>query len=105
MIQRFLIFPRWLNDRLSCARYANVPLCNLGLDAPTTITDVLFARQLTHNRHLLWASETPLPDLGGAEVDEQSAVWSDPLCEPVVNQPGTVLYCVIVLVLLVNKFV
>jgi DNA polymerase epsilon subunit 1 len=87
MVQRFLIFPRWFADRLECARYAHVPLCNLGSDALTTIIDVLFARQLQHNRHLLWASEGPLPDIGGAEAD-QFAAWSDALGEEQINNPG-----------------
>lgn len=87
MIQRFLIFPRWMNDRLLCARHSNIPFCNLDQDAPTTMTDVLFARQLHHNRHLLWASERLHPDLGGSETDE-TAVWSEPLIEPIVNAPG-----------------
>ena len=86
-VQRFLIFPRWLNDRLSCARFANVPVCNLESDAPTTITDILFGRQLQHNRHLLWASEAGYPDIGGAETDD-NAMWSDALVEPTVNNPG-----------------
>ena len=51
------------------------------------MTDVIFARQLQHNRHLMWASEGAMPDLGGAEND-QYGVWSDPLVEPVVDVPG-----------------
>jgi DNA polymerase elongation subunit (family B) len=27
MIQRFLIYPRWLKDRLQCARHSHIPLC------------------------------------------------------------------------------
>jgi DNA polymerase epsilon subunit 1 len=87
MVQRFLIFPRWMDDRLDCARYAHIPICNLGADALTTMIDVIFARILQHNRHLLWASETGMPDLGGAEVDHLG-VWSDALAEPIINDPG-----------------
>lgn len=50
MVQRFLLFPLWLEDRLQCARHAHIPLCNLGMNAPSTMTDVMFARQLQHNR-------------------------------------------------------
>ena len=64
MVQRFLIFPRWFDDRLTAARYAHIPLCNLGTDALTTMIDVTFSRQLLHNRHLLWCSEGTGPDLG-----------------------------------------
>lgn len=88
MIQRFLIFPRWFNDRLQSARFAGIPLCNLGTDAPTAIIDVAFSRQLQHNRHLLWASSDPLPDIGGSESDLQS-VWSEQLTEPVISNVGT----------------
>jgi DNA polymerase epsilon subunit 1 len=70
MIQRFLIFPSWIDDRLACSRHAHVPLCNLGRDVLTTMIDVSFARALQHNRHLLWSSEGVTPDLGGAEVDQ-----------------------------------
>jgi len=64
MVQRFLIFPRWFEDRLTAARYAHIPLCNLGTDALTTMIDVTFSRQLLHNRHVLWCSEGTGPDLG-----------------------------------------
>ena len=65
MIQRFLLFPEWFQDRLDCARYAHVPVgkilpeplrsyldhascgtANMGRDVNMTMTDVLFARQL-----------------------------------------------------------
>jgi hypothetical protein len=33
------------------------------------MTDIIFGRQLEHNRQLLWTAPGPLPDLGGAESD------------------------------------
>ena len=87
MIQRFLIFPRWFADRLECSRYAHIPLCNLGPDSLTSIIDISFSRQLVHNRHLLWASNDPFPDIGGAEADLQAA-FSETLSEPVVSNMG-----------------
>lgn len=62
--------PRWLADRLLCARYAHLPLANIGADAPCAMADAFFGRLLKHNRHVLWASETSRPDLGGAEGDD-----------------------------------
>lgn len=94
MMQRYLIFPRWFDDRLNCSRYSCIPICNLGNDALTTMMDVLFARQLTHNRHLLWASDSGsgAPDLGkGADSNSQLDlldIWSENLEEPIVNVPG-----------------
>ena len=79
MIQRYLIFPRWFENRLQSARHSHIPVCNLGSDSLTTILDVVFARQLVHNRHLLWASErSASPDLGGAERDEH-LFWTESL--------------------------
>lgn len=64
MVQRFLLFPQWFEDRLSCARYAHIPLGtspllsppnhlihmaklgNLGREVNLIMTDVLIARQL-----------------------------------------------------------
>ena len=87
LVQRYRHFNDWLEDRLHSARFAHVPVANLGIDAITTMTDVLVARRLESGRHLLWASENQLPDLGGAEQDFYS-VWSDPLSEPILNVPG-----------------
>jgi hypothetical protein len=67
LIQRYLIYPRWFHDRLVCARYASIPLCNLQTDALTTMLDVTFGRQLQQGRHLLWIQEgSKYPDLGGS---------------------------------------
>ena len=50
------------------------------------MVDVFFARLMQHNRHLLWASESGHPDLGGVEGDEND-IWADedrpePVCVP-----------------------
>ncbi|CAM9095659.1 unnamed protein product, partial [Laminaria digitata] len=87
MVQRFFIAPRWLADRLLCARYAHLPLANIGADAPCAMADAFFGRLLRHNRHVLWASETSRPDLGGTEGDEND-VWAEDLASPTILQPG-----------------
>lgn len=87
MIQRFLFFPLWYEDRLRSSRFAQVPIGNLGSDAMMSMIDVLYARHLEHNRHVLWAANGPLPDLGGSESDEVS-VWSESLKEPQICEPG-----------------
>ena len=87
MIQRYLYLPKWFDNRLQCARFAQIPVCNIGPDARTTMTDVLYARVLNNNRHIMWTSEKCIPDLGGAEEDEHGA-WSDKLVEPSMNNPG-----------------
>lgn len=87
MIQRYRYFPEWFHDRIEASRFAQIPVSNLGVDAIITMTDVLFGRKLESSRHLLWASEGHLPDLGGAEEDDYAA-WIDPLHEPTLNLPG-----------------
>lgn len=34
------------------------------------MADAFYGRLLRHNRHVLWASETSRPDLGGTEGDD-----------------------------------
>lgn len=79
---RFFIAPRWLADRLLCARYAHLPLANIGADAPCAMADAFYGRLLRHNRHVLWASETSRPDLGGAEGDDNDVSVVLVLCTP-----------------------
>ncbi|CAM9190271.1 unnamed protein product [Chrysoparadoxa australica] len=87
MVQRFLLLPAWLSDRLQCARYARIPLGNISADALCSMADVYLARILHHNRHLLWCSESAQPDLGGAEGDE-NALWAEELESPKIVHPG-----------------
>lgn len=55
-------------DRLQSARYAQVPLCNLGTDLGTAMLDVCYGRLLQRNKHVLWCSREATPDFGGHEV-------------------------------------
>lgn len=87
MVQRFLLMPGWLQNRLLAARYAHLPLGNIGHDSPRMMADVFFSRLLKHNRHVLWASESSKPDLGGAEGDENDA-WADDTESPTICVPG-----------------
>ena len=87
MVQRFLLLPQWFNDRLLSARYSHIPIGNLGRDADMTMIDVSFARQLIHNRHILWAAPGAQPDLGGCEVDSHN-VWSDSPGQPIISNEG-----------------
>ena len=54
-----------LMERLELSRFAEVPLCNLeGCDPHLQIIDILVGRMLRGEKHLLWYSAQPLPDLG-----------------------------------------
>jgi hypothetical protein len=87
MIQRFLFFPSWFHDRVKSARFAQIPIGNLGNDAVISIIDTLFARHLEHNRHVLWASNESLPDLGGSEQDDMN-MWTEPIRIPQLSESG-----------------
>ena len=63
--------------RVAAARYACVPLANLGDDPTIATVDALLGRLLSHNRQVLWASESGVPDLGGSESDDHHAQGSD----------------------------
>jgi hypothetical protein len=87
MLQRLGTVRPWMGDRLLAAQYARIPLGNLGEDAPIAMADAMFARQLEHNRCVLWASPSPMPDLGGAEGDD-SDLWAEELTSPSISNPG-----------------
>jgi len=92
--------------RVSSARFARVPVGNLGQDENTTMFDVLYARNLIKSRAVLWASDTPsTPDLGSnvlslvgnagsaftpIEMDPNNDIWGDEdtLVSPVIQRPG-----------------
>jgi DNA polymerase epsilon subunit 1 len=52
------------------ANYIGIPVGNLPEDMCTLALDVLFARQLESKNHLLWASLSSKPDLGGKELED-----------------------------------
>ena len=73
-MERLVRCPAWMTERWATARFANLPVGNLGDDALLRVADTAFARLLRNNRHLLWASESPQPDLGsGAIADDGDA--------------------------------
>merc|ERR1712118_569590 len=79
IIQRFIHYPEWFNDRIECARYAHVPIANLGDDATMTMIDVIFGRQLLHNRHLLWTSKSSERSILEGDHNE---LWLNTFDEP-----------------------
>jgi hypothetical protein len=64
-------------DRIELARYAHLPLGNIGGDWMLDVADVHLARCLRDAGHLLWIADPGLPDLanqgcdgGGAEDED-----------------------------------
>ena len=67
MVGRFTELGLWLNQRIMLSRYSHVPLGNLEQDCALSVIDNLFARNLANNKHVLWYSNSGIPDLGGQE--------------------------------------
>lgn len=74
-------------DRLNCARYAQIPLCNLDTDLASQMCDVSFARLLQSNKHILWCAGGEDPDLGGHTVD---ALLDDIQVHASTNESGVI---------------
>lgn len=93
--------------RVASARFSQVPIGNFAQDENSTIFDVIYARNLSKSRAVLWASGMPSqPDLGsntlsivgktGAgflPIDSESInneLWGDDdaLISPVIQRPG-----------------
>ncbi len=80
-MSRFAEMGTWLPRQLSLSRFAGIPVGNVSVrDVHSQALDVLVGRELSNNNHVLWASPSQLPDLGGLESednlfdDEQVAV-------------------------------
>jgi DNA polymerase epsilon subunit 1 len=98
--------------RVSCSRYGNIPIGNLGEDEHFTLYNVCLSRMLQKNRAISWASNVPgHPDLGAsflpssskggkpkpliqmsdASIEDSEEIWNDDneLVSPVIRRPGT----------------
>eukprot|EP00698_Gefionella_okellyi_P023680 TRINITY_DN8155_c0_g1_i1.p1 TRINITY_DN8155_c0_g1~~TRINITY_DN8155_c0_g1_i1.p1 ORF type:complete len:2256 (+),score=530.17 TRINITY_DN8155_c0_g1_i1:623-6769(+) len=93
IVQRYLGHEQWLENALDLARFANIPIGNLTSDHAMFIIDVLMARNLHANNHLLWISNTGRPDLGGAEEDDNSFA-DEPAAPELVNKGSYKCVCV-----------
>lgn len=70
------------------ARYAFVPICNIGEDSYMSLIDTLLARQLTMGNQLIWYSDTNQPDLGGNEDKNYRRYFQEEIENPEQNTPG-----------------
>ena len=55
---------------------------NLEEDSAIAAIDTLYARNLSKNRHVLWFSDTSLPDLGGHEDQDFRAYFQEETQNP-----------------------
>lgn len=78
----------WLNHRITLSRYSLVPLGNLEQDCALSIIDNLFARNLSLNKHVLWYSNSSIPDLGGHEDQDFRSFFQDEIENPELIKKG-----------------
>ncbi|KAI9179806.1 DNA polymerase epsilon catalytic subunit [Blastocladiella emersonii ATCC 22665] len=91
-VQRWLSqlgsFAAWKRHTLALARFAQVPVGNLGNDPTLFALDVLLARRLAASDHVAWYSAESRPDVGGRQADEHYSVLDAHQALPEVNRPG-----------------
>lgn len=87
IVTQYFGLGKWLAHLLQLSRYGKVPLCNLKCDDVRYLVDVTYSRRLRAANIILWWSNSPLPEEGGAEMDGVLKEM-DSLDLPVVNNPG-----------------
>lgn len=70
MIGHFLNVNTILVNMIEQAKYFQIPIGNLPVDAPLYACDLFYARHLFKNNYVVWCSPTSYPDLGGKEYDD-----------------------------------
>ncbi|KAJ3196623.1 DNA polymerase epsilon catalytic subunit [Irineochytrium annulatum] len=88
MMAHFLNVNSCLQERLSVARYSDVPIGNFENDYPVYLSDLCFGRHLLRADYILWFSDSEKPDLGGREQDDNRHE-SGSFEEAEVNNAGT----------------
>jgi len=90
MCARYLQFLGWYSDQIKFSRCSGIPIGNMEADAPTFVTDVYYSRLLVENNHVLWISESCLPDLGQNEDDDDSLSMLPQTCGEEIERPEIV---------------
>ena len=92
MIGHYMNLNTIVINMIEQARFFQVPIGNLPLDAPLYGCDLFYARHLQKNNYVLWCSPTSLPDLGGKQFDDYRLIQNtsesaSQVCVQV-NNPG-----------------
>lgn len=86
---RFVGVSNWLSSQLTLSRFASIPIGNvLSTHVHSQAIDVLVGRELMNRDHVLWASESAHPDLGGLEEDDNN-LQNEVQSVPEVSVPGS----------------
>ncbi|KAJ8035463.1 DNA polymerase epsilon catalytic subunit A [Holothuria leucospilota] len=74
MIKHYLNVDVLLMNYIEQSRYFHLPVGNMPEDSGIFGADLFYARHLQKQNHVLWASPTDRPDLGGREADDNRLV-------------------------------
>lgn len=85
-MQRCATSSQWLNERITLARYAHVPIGNFDVDWLMHTADIFFSRALHDQQQVLWISDNGIPDLGG--INDEVSSFMDEVNQPVLTYPG-----------------
>lgn len=86
---RFAEISNWLPSQVNLSRFAGIPIGNISSsDVHLQALDVLVGRELMNRDHVLWASKSSQPDLGGSEADD-NFLQNDIPSAPEVVEPGS----------------
>ncbi|CAN4107239.1 unnamed protein product [Withania somnifera] len=85
-MQRCATSSQWLDERITLARYAHVPVGNFDVDWLMHTADIFFSRALHDQQQVLWISDNGIPDLGG--INDEVSSFMDEVNQPVLTYPG-----------------
>ena len=88
MVGHFFNLEAFMEEKFQLAKYSNVPVCNIENDSTIFLADLFLARRLKMVDHILWASPSPKPDLGGSELDDHQSFLEE-FKLPEVNNSST----------------
>ena len=88
MTLRFLEGKDWLKQKVDLSRYSCIALGNQGDNGELSVIDTLYARTLSLNKHVLWYSNTQMPDLGGHEEKDFRSYFQEEIENPEYVQKG-----------------
>ncbi|XP_067928568.1 DNA polymerase epsilon catalytic subunit A-like [Watersipora subatra] len=88
ILQHYLRAFYSLTVNVEQCRYLHVPIGNVPVDSELFACDLFYSRYLARENHVLWASLTDTPDLGGKQTDDKRFAVHD-VDEPIsLNVPG-----------------
>ena len=88
---RFIQMNLNIQSKLDYSIMLNTPVGNIGNDFCMDALDLLFARELSRQNHVMWYSESADPDIGGAYANQLISMPGNPYELLQVNNTGTFL--------------